>query len=1206
MLESSDYPLLLTRSSLCLTCHQTSHDWEKDCLPLKHRYVYWPRVEKRPAGLTTTGKECGMCGEDRTKHEVVGTTQQNVIDKIMSDPEYAERHAKRRSDRANGIVDGGDRPNVEDQTSLQDTTFNEGFLTGTFYELHDFLHTFSVTQRFTTTEAAAAFITSTFGFPCGVGKTGSFGVYVAKVQPGKGRFEFKIGISEIAAQTRHEKHEDADAARSQFDEHLEANKHLGLGLSFLSQSPATSIAASTAVLSQAAAPTQIDSVSSSPSPAVVALAALGSMKMPIPTRPVTPSEVTVPYPIVDVQRGAALTDRTFSMTLDADDVGPLDSQSNAGGIDTGDECSGLATTTKGKFKWPPLPAGAEGIVESGRRTLVECKALVNASSLWNRKVRTRLYENTLTRLSAKATKVSAIVSIPESGEVSEDLFSYSTFIAEASELFTILREDPHSLIMRESVLDSMKQIITKLDIRLKVSIFSTVGLSLIAKPDPSLIAMAVQFANFRSDEKLGLGCMLRYTPVLTAADIDLAASAQANVIQAFEDKVLKRMSPAEFVDVIGKCPCDTSGLSRDDIYSNVFNENGWTQLCQADMEGLRVFAEIIRVVVIGAASMPPDLKNRALALADSKTTLSPRLQAAIRSNSGTTFNNAKLAFEQILSIKDSLSAVIPEELLDEIRTIIDSFNPMTTVSNEDGQERTKAMDKMLEWFKDALQKEKIMASFANHVSNLAGIEQLDESMQKIVELRDTLYDSLLSTALLLVKEDAAFRPDAIAVYLGEDSGTQATVESYAESQYVFEFLEDTSRVFRSLAPPSSIDLKIFQETEVRASITAGMADIYKSVLQPDVILVRFSELWEKNHGIAVAPQVGDDHPARCMQLCSEVIASFSLAAPMEAYCVGLASAEEGKYITQLVLATVDELTGSLPASVVSIFESLKSFRQLELCAKEITEGKTVGMLQTTGALRGIATARHPITAFPKFTESKEVVLAHWWGLYADLLKKSDSTTAASFLKQYETLVNDAISQWNFSGETVKFLATNNKDQAWQALTKSLESFITGMSSTVRIWKELGAAVEDLTWLQPECAERIKANASAADSMSEMCNKTAVVFGSMIMSNRILLDDFKPDHKRYVTERLGVSMESLPHALRIRVSGILDKGGKSSDAGSAPTAPVVQPPVVAAAPVVQPPVVAAAPVAQAAGMTTPPTKRRRFSKLNLNLAAPNLD
>eukprot|EP00959_Pyramimonas_sp_CCMP1952_P451302 9449042-Pyramimonas_sp.AAC.1 len=84
-------------------------------------------------------------------------------------------------------------------------------------------------------------------------------------------------------------------------------------------------------------------------------------------------------------------------------------------------------------------------LDAGRQLIAEVGEYWTSSILWFRTYRSRDFENLLTRLSSKATKISTIAD-EGAAEVAEELYQLSVHLNDLKEFATSLRDTPESVI----------------------------------------------------------------------------------------------------------------------------------------------------------------------------------------------------------------------------------------------------------------------------------------------------------------------------------------------------------------------------------------------------------------------------------------------------------------------------------------------------------------------------------------------------------------------------------------------------------------------------------------------------------------------------------------------------------------------------------------------------------------------------------------
>jgi len=595
-------------------------------------------------------------------------SQDDVITKKSSDSAFCSMYEVSRRNRCQGKICANDdnRPNVKSGTQVTDKVRNTAFVGGAFWELQAFAADRRLPQ-FVAQADLEQHIRNVYGFKVGVGETGVMGVWVTN-KPAGALYEFNFAVDSEIAQHQRESHESGEAARDQFLENIERGGRPNFTDVVHGKSEAPTMIMSNALPLLPSVP-QVQNLGQA---GAACLAALGSAPMPIPQAPGAASVVThTPPPEACATPSGVASTQQWGGRASHVDIKASDSISQVGST------TEAAAEEKTRRRYPPLPAGSEGILEFARRGRDEAAVDCSPSNLWNKKVRSRLYENTLTKLGARAAKAAAVLDLPEAAMLAEELYEKSAYIQELQDYFTGLHDDPALHINNEDTAEQMLSWIAAFDVQLKINMFTKISLSLIAKSSIESVATVVKFAKVKG-RRLGLGLFAECGPLCdpSVEALDAVSASQSNIVQSFTDKVLKRMSPAEFITVMTKVEDEDEDANTNKFRTH-FNEFGWNAVCNADLRALRVFANVLDAVHIKQGQLPASVKREAVDVFRDKAAMSNRLQTACRVNSGTQYNNGKLAWEKISSINDSLAATISPSTINALKHKNDVMSEIT-------------------------------------------------------------------------------------------------------------------------------------------------------------------------------------------------------------------------------------------------------------------------------------------------------------------------------------------------------------------------------------------------------------------------------------------------------------------------------------------------------------------------------------------------
>lgn len=222
----------------CLTCKIHTQELDRDYLPEVECYLQWPKVHTDKDGVIhPNGNECGQCFGVRRRYFTM--TQKALLAQIEQNPALGQKVADYRKDRCKGtklfVLDTKDSALA--LVDSGETTFNQGFVSGEFFELRNFARKKKNLNLALPDEELCKQITERFGFTTGLGRTNELGVFVTTLSEGAS-YAFKVGANTFATQRNQEQFEDRDAATERFKE-LEEEMGIDAGEGAEVSAPAT-------------------------------------------------------------------------------------------------------------------------------------------------------------------------------------------------------------------------------------------------------------------------------------------------------------------------------------------------------------------------------------------------------------------------------------------------------------------------------------------------------------------------------------------------------------------------------------------------------------------------------------------------------------------------------------------------------------------------------------------------------------------------------------------------------------------------------------------------------------------------------------------------------------------------------------------------------------------------------------------------------
>ena len=241
------------------------------------------------------------------------------------------------------------------------------------------------------------------------------------------------------------------------------------------------------------------------------------------------------------------------------------------------------------------------MLEKARHALAEGKTILAPENMWARKIRQRQFDNLMTKLATRASKVSKDAGSCGAAELGQALFKLCTRAEEIKSFMDDVRLQPSEFVSAMST--TAVKLWQTLNTTLQVHMCTDVANALLSTDSVEGVALAVKLANVVDRSSLGLG-------LVCGVDGDndaraYLASAQQNIVSNISDRLAKRFAVGKFIEAMARCGeflgsidlyCDGGGGvsgSMIDTQSTVINELGWTAQNHIDLLTLSHFAKLL-------------------------------------------------------------------------------------------------------------------------------------------------------------------------------------------------------------------------------------------------------------------------------------------------------------------------------------------------------------------------------------------------------------------------------------------------------------------------------------------------------------------------------------------------------------------------------------------------------------------------------------
>ena len=447
---------------------------------------------------------------------------------------------------------------------------------------------------------------------------------------------------------------------------------------------------------------------------------------------------------------------------------------------------------------------------------------------------------------------------------------------------------------------------------------------------------------------------------------------------------------------------------------------------------------------------------------------------------GSTYNNGKLAWEKIETLALSVSSTLPTDIFNYVNDAQARYESIMGLPSDEDK-----YDNLVAWISDiVLNREKISA-FATYCSNIQ-LEDKDDQMIQATTLRHLFYKTLVRSLADVCLTNESYLPSVIGFVTGELPATEEggsardcnTTEDVTTFKSEFAMLGEHAAIALELAPPGSSDYSIILETRDRALNLADVADCRlleasedkkktEATMSGDImakIMLQYAAVWEKSSKVRVAPTSAVTGAFQVLRKVSANMATGNLEHMIYVCAFREIKQSAGAICNPYLHQTIEELSGSLPASIKPMFASVKVWDELARTAVAIAEGKPPGVLQATETLRTAMSVVDPVRSLPDWTVHMKSVVAQWTSAYEDTARRMDTVVPEQFQATYGKVIVDSIDHWNCEDLRIRFISEKVFTTEYQNQTKACESFITSLPGMQRVISTLGNMLGSLSWL----------------------------------------------------------------------------------------------------------------------------------------------
>ncbi|CAK0874231.1 unnamed protein product [Prorocentrum cordatum] len=713
-------------------------------------------------------------------------------------------------------------------------------------------------------------------------------------------------------------------------------------------------------------------------------------------------------------------------------------------------------------------------------------------TLWSKKYRPRDFENLLTRLAAKASKVASVMGETESAEISEQLYMSSVQLEDERMCLDALRNEPHTIVRK--VPKRLYYIFKKLPDNITANIMSTTSYKLASYPAPEVQATALDVAKFDSREGVLSVAMLGNSST------EFVASCQRNMVQAFIDRVVRKNSQTDFTSVVKHCG-DTTGTCSDlaalDTTSETIDETiGWNPSCFVDLIALRFFGAAAEIDA--RERLPRELRVVGDQLYTHREKLSNRLRCHIRVGTGTA-NWAKTGWDRI-SVGDGGPDLccLAADVLDKEDEWTDGLWGVLGTAAADDQ------------FRDMLDK------FPKYIDSIDDTDgSITDDTKNAISVKDMLVKAVCTAADVVGSHFDYFSADFRAIYhegYGGDDDVDPIKVLYFVAHAVLNFEI-------GLAERSTI-----KETLTRCEIALKVNQIKsRTDNNPEKTTLALSDVWQTESAMKVAPQLAKASVAMPFQKFNGKVSSFTVGHPIIQGC---------SLATPQYMQTVLDICGAPPPEIKPLISSAQHYHLMKKTVDTVVSGNVVGCIQLAAALKAHGSMQEPVLSKPEVKEWATRLIETRGTLFESTVAAFETSEVQKFMDKYgakgETIL-ELIKCWSFDSSG-GWLGASTRDASRERDMQIAQDFVLSFSSVERAVRELASSRASLTWLSDnqrlkldQCAEELK-------DVKVLHQKCGIMLGSIILTNSTLTGIGKDASRRYVFDKLQVRQQDLPRKL----------------------------------------------------------------------------
>jgi len=666
-----------------------------------------------------------------------------------------------------------------------------------------------------------------------------------------------------------------------------------------------------------------------------------------------------------------------------------------------------------------LPAGPAGVIESGRRTLADSFKTLSTENLWFQKVKPAAYQNAITKISSKASKLSTLQT-EDSSDVADQLFGLTTNVEAIQSLFTSIRADASAYAVKR-LTSREKSLFQAADSSVMCSIVAFV-VSGMLENNASVPAVPGVLSLAKAEDQTSLIGLRLVLEVPGATIGEAVMRAQMNLFYQFLEKVVKRVGLTDFIQVMSQVKpalkmtyTEVAALDEQVNPTEIMLKAGFPVKILIDISMLCVMSEVLAAQRDASGRLPLGITAPSSPFAMLSERISDRLKTYCSVHGGSHCNHAKAAWDRYMKHRTIEVTSISAE---SFKDLYQFFTLLVDVVNGDLEDVTQSAQMVFDVLSGAVDQEEtiltqigLVTSFTDtmHASGVqdATVHGLDgeQSSIRACDIARDLAPALTKAIQTIIAANGDFEQAVNEkLWLVEKTAeeptfftcSQVSADSEDESGIVgwikvpFTFLSKLPL----LPDEAAICAEVIRLIDQIGFYSGALRDIGKENI---VVLKLWSEVWEKQQ----APRCWKGRlPAGhgMIGFQNMVDRLLPLVDPENAIRKYVASiVGNPAAVSPLFVSTAEELEGVLPKSVQPMISSLKAYVEVKSVCTAVVGRRPVGPIRLTDALIMGHETQEPIKSLPEMKDKLEELSKEGAVMYAALSEKGPTRVAHQVL-----------------------------------------------------------------------------------------------------------------------------------------------------------------------------------------------------------------